>query len=252
MKKIILLLSLVFVGLTSINAQQNRLIGIADTYNNGETTVPRAYIDAVLKVGNIPVLIPFMQDEDHLAKLIGTLDAVILPGGEDINPARYHELPSPKLGEVNLPRDSFDMAVIKLSVKEHVPLVGICRGMQAINVYFGGTLYQDLPSEYAVKNVAHRQTLPKAIATHTIYVTPESYLARISGQDSLRVNSFHHQAVKDVAPGFKVTARATDGVIEAFESDKYGIIAVQFHPEGLVIGNDSAMIEFFRSMPVKH
>nr|WP_320059605.1 gamma-glutamyl-gamma-aminobutyrate hydrolase family protein [uncultured Bacteroides sp.] len=251
MKKIILLVSLVFVSLANALAQDNRLIGIADTYYNGETSVPRAYIDAVLRAGNIPVLIPFMEDEARLKKLIGTLDAVILPGGEDVDPARYREKPSPKLGAVNLPRDSFDMAVIKLTVTQHIPLVGICRGMQAINVYFGGTLYQDLPSEYDVKNVAHRQSLPKAIGTHTIYVTPKSYLARISGQDSLQVNSFHHQAVKDVAPGFKVTARATDGVIEAFESEKYGVIAVQFHPEGLVMGNDSAMVQFFRSIPVK-
>lgn len=246
-----LLLSFMFVGLMNIYAQESHLIGIADTYNNGQTTVPRAYIDAILKVGNIPIVIPFMQDEKRLEEIIGRLDAVILPGGEDIAPARYHETPSPKLGEVNLPRDSFDMAVIKLAMKEHIPLLGICRGMQAINVYFGGTLYQDLPSEYQIKKVAHRQSVPKAIPTHVVYVEPHSYLARVSGQDSLKVNSFHHQAVKDIAAGFRVTARGSDGVIEAFESDKYPVMGVQFHPEGLVIGNDSAMIEFFRSMPVK-
>lgn len=251
MKKTILSLYLVLAVLAGTWAQQSHLIGITDTHAKGVSSVPRTYVDAVFKGGNIPVVIPLIEDEALLEKLISTLDAVILPGGEDVNPARYDEKPSPHLGEVNEKRDDFEFMIIQLCVNHNIPIVGICRGMQVINVYFGGTLFQDLPTDYIDKSIIHRQSESREVGTHTISVEPGSYLHKVTDSETLLVNSFHHQGVKKIAPGFIVTARAADGVVEAFESIDRPIIGVQFHPEALMINNDSTMINIFRYMPVR-
>ena len=126
-------------------------------------------------------------------------------------------------------------------------MLGICRGEQLINVAFGGTLYQDLPSEYADCSVSHSQSLPSSEATHAVAVAEESLVRRITGSDTLWTNSFHHQAVRDVAPGFRATACTRDGVVEAIEplDPRIRVLGVQFHPEAHTAAGDTTMRKFF-------
>ena len=123
-------------------------------------------------------------------------------------------------------------------------MLGICRGEQLINVAFGGTLYQDLPSEYADRSVNHSQSLPSSEATHAVTVAEESLVRRITGADTLWTNSFHHQAVRDVAPGFRATARTRDGVVEPLDP-RIRVLGVQFHPEAHAVAGDTTMRKFF-------
>ena len=140
-QKIILHSLLLFLCLSTTAQTKSYLIGIADTYSSRGTTVPRTYIEAIIRAGNVPVVIPFMTDENKLQQLIQTLDGIVLPGGEDIEPARYGETVSPQLGTVNMPRDSFDVAVLRLAVENGLPVLGICRGQQTITVILGETLH---------------------------------------------------------------------------------------------------------------
>lgn len=174
------------------------------------------------------------------------LDGLILTGGEDVHPHYYNEEPIEGLGEVNEVRDFYDLTLIRLAAEERMPLFGICRGEQLINVAFGGSLYQDIPSQYEDITVIHAQDVSSKYPTHYVTLLPGSMISTVTGQTELVTNTHHHQAVKDVAPGFKVTAWACDSIPEAIESTEgLPIWGVQFHPEGLTINNDSIMIRFF-------
>ena len=137
--------------------------------------------------------------------------------------------------------------MLDLALRRDIPVLGICRGEQLINVAFGGTLYQDLPSEYADRSVSHSQSLPSSKATHAVAVAEESLVRRITGSDTLWTNSFHHQAVRDVAPGFRATACTRDGVVEAIEplDLRIRVLGVQFHPEAHTAAGDTTMRKFF-------
>lgn len=249
MKKITVFLFVACLCLQMYAQAKHQLIGITDAYTNRETTVLRSYIEAVQRSGNMPVIIPLTEDTTLIEETLNKIDALILPGGEDISPSMYGEAPSKNLGEVNLPRDQWEDMVLTLAVKKGLPILGICRGMQMTNVHFGGTLYQDLPTEMPQSVVRHNQRVPRTIATHEVKVDKHSFLGKVTGKEKLEVNTFHHQAVKKVAPGFKVVATAPDGVIEAMESTQYPIVCVQFHPEGLSFGNDSTFTKIFEYFP---
>lgn len=249
MKKLLLLFNLLILS-TTIGAQaQGYLIGIADTYNGRESTVMRTYIEAVQRSGNLPIILPLTENDSIIAQTLRRIDALILSGGEDIQPSLYGDRPSKELGTVNIPRDEWELRILKQAIPLHLPILGICRGMQMINVYFGGSLIQDLPTEYPQSSIGHNQRLPRTIATHDIEIVPNSFLERITGKQRLQVNSFHHQAVKRLAQGFQITAKAPDGVIEAIEAIHYPIVCVQFHPEGLAFGNDTIFTKIFEEFP---
>ena len=205
----------------------------------GQSRVVDAYIDAVEAAGGIPVIIPIMTDKAALSAILDKVDGILMTGGEDIDPHFFGEEPIPELGEVNAPRDTFDVLLCQMTVAAKKPMLAICRGMQVLNVAFGGTLWQDIPSQLTASSVYHKAPEGET-ALHPIEVASGSVLAKILPPEAYETNSFHHQAVKDVAEGFVVNAVAADGVIEGIERFASGdrILAVQFHPEkSLAAGN---------------
>lgn len=193
------------------------------------------------------MLIPITTDSAVLADIVNRLDGIILIGGADIHPSYYNEEPIEQLGEVDSLRDVYDIALIRLVARRKVPMLGICRGEQLINVAFGGTLYQDIPAQHPDTTVRHNQEEPSSVPTHTVNLLPGSVMEQITGRTQLFTNTHHHQAVKDVAPGFRITAWATDSIPEAIEStDGRPIWGVQFHPEALTVAGDTIAARLFR------
>ncbi|MDF9830785.1 gamma-glutamyl-gamma-aminobutyrate hydrolase family protein [Parabacteroides sp. PF5-6] len=231
----------------NLRNQRPPLIGISATQQSGGSTIGGAYVQAVVKAGGAPVIIPVIEDEAALRQILSTLDGLVMTGGEDVNPLWYNEEPVQQLQAVDPVRDTYDLMLIKLASDRNIPILGICRGEQLINVAFGGTLYQDLPSQHPNKPVKHVQQMPKTFGAHTIDIQPQTQLSAILGQSSYAVNSFHHQAVKELAPGFRVAAYSRDSVIEAIEAwPDRPILGVQWHPEGHVAGGDTTMLRIFR------
>lgn len=229
-------------------AKQQPLIGVsASRTSNGGSSVPGTYIEAILKAGGRPLIIPVMTKGTVLRDIVKDLDGLVMTGGEDFNPLYYKEQAIPDMNDIDSIRDIYDLVLLKLATDRNIPVLGICRGEQAINVAFGGTLYQDIPTQHQNKSVKHRQSEPKEVGTHKVSIAEESQLSKILGKTEVFVNSFHHQGVKDVAPGFKLAATAQDGIVEAIEAyPDRRIIGVQWHPEGHVAGGDTTMLKFFK------
>lgn len=204
---------------------------------------------AIERAGGLPVLIPATVSEETLRAIYERLDGMMLPGGGDVDPALYHaEERHPTVYKVSDERDRTEIALTRWAYDDNLPTFGICRGIQVMNVALGGTLVQDIPSQVDTK-LAHDIPIdqPRSTLLHDIHIVQDSLLGRIVGDAVVRVNSLHHQAVGEVAPAVKLTARATDGVIEAFEvPDKDFILAVQWHPEDL-IENDERMLKLFEA-----
>lgn len=190
------------------------------------------YSQAILHAGGAPLIVPSAQDEKSLEAILGAVQGLILSGGPDIHPRRYGEEPSSGLGEVDEALDRMELMAASLALEKNLPVLGICRGIQVLNVALGGTLYQDIPSQ-VTESICHTPKTDKAVNTHTVRVEARSRLRRILGRPEIWVNGKHHQALKDPAPGLVVSARARDGVIEAVEHPhKRYVVGVQWHPEG--------------------
>lgn len=191
------------------------------------------YVSSVIKNGGIPIIIPITEDKNLIKQQINLIDALILSGGHDVNPNLYGEEHLQKLGEIMPERDFFDFNLIKFAKEKNIPILGICRGFQILNVYHGGTLYQDL-SYNKDCYIKHSQGYNPKLVTHSVKLTNESKLFNLFNDKEFLVNSFHHQTIKDIAPSLKIAAISKDGVIEAFESEDYNfLIGVQWHPEML-------------------
>lgn len=204
------------------------------------------YVQSVVAAGGTPYVVPMVYDETVIREQIEMVDAVIMSGGQDVNPLLYGEEPSQKLGGILPKRDTFDAAVIKIAMELKKPILGICRGHQMLNVVNGGTLYQDL-SFINGCYIKHNQGALPSTATHTVDLVKGSKLNEILG-DEVLTNSFHHLAIKDIAPGFVASAVAKDGVIEAIE--KVGeefIIGIQWHPE-MMAKDHPVMLEIFKKL----
>ena len=204
------------------------------------------YVESVIKAGGVPVILPILSDEESIRIQIELLDGVLLSGGVDINPLVYNEEPSPKLGYIFPDKDTFDLLIAKIACELNKPILAICRGQQILNVAFGGTLYQDL-SDMEGCYIKHQQQTKDGAVTHTVDITPNSILHSILG-NSIITNTFHHQAIKVLAPGFKATAYSKDNVIEAIEKyDEDFVVGVQFHPEIMATYNDKNMLKLFEA-----
>jgi putative glutamine amidotransferase len=194
------------------------------------------YVEGVAGAGGAPVVLPPAGDERVAESVIQSLDGLLLSGGSDLDPGYYGEEPVPELG-VTLPeRDAFEMALVRVALRRGMPVFGICRGMQVLNVAFGGTLYQDLPSQWERDLLKHRQATPKWQPTHEVRIEVGSYIASVMGRKMVKVNSYHHQGIRVLAEGLVVTGRSTDGVIEAVEASDLSerwLLGVQWHAEAM-------------------
>ena len=210
------------------------LIGIAEACRADIAGIGVNYSNACLHAGQIPVVLPRTDDAVAIAAMVSRIDVLLLAGGCDIDPVHYGQSPSPYLGTIEPARDAFEFRLLAEAVRQRRPVFGICRGIQVINVYFGGTLYQDLPTELSPASSLHQRPDLEWEVVHPIHITPDSRLHQLLGVTEAGVNSTHHQAIRQVAPGFVVTATADDGVVEAIESTSLPIWGVQFHPERLI------------------
>jgi putative glutamine amidotransferase len=188
-----------------------------------------AYVRALTAAGLVPLIVAPLLDPEAACALLDRVQGLVLTGGEDVDPARYGARPHPQLGETDAGRDTVELALIAGARRRHLPILAICRGIQILNVALGGTLYQDLASERPGP-VDHADRSIR----HGLAVQPGSLLHRTVGTVTARVNTRHHQAVRDLAPGLCATAWAEDGVIEGAEPEDPAapwILAVQWHPE---------------------
>ena len=213
-------------------------------YNRVYVPVIRAVTDA----GGLPVLIPVSVNDEVLHGIYGRLDAILLPGGGDVRPSVYGAETHPLTHYIDDARDHVEIQLAQWAARDDLPLMGICRGNQVMNVAFGGTLVQDIPSQIET-TFQHdiSEGMPRDTLLHEVEIDPTSRLASIVGETRWKVNSLHHQSVERPAPSLCVTAHAPDGVVEGLEMpDKKFVLSVQWHPEDLY-EHDPAMTRLFRA-----
>lgn len=220
---------------TSSPPEGRPLIGITTRLDVAENTfyLRRYYAEAIKAAGGAPVYIPLIPDRDYLASVAARLDGLLLSGSNsDVDPARYGEEPHPRLGAVVPEREETDLILLQIFEERRLPVLGICYGMQSLNVSRGGSLIQDIEAQVAGA-LKHDQGRPYDRPSHQIKIEPDSLLAQLAKGDQARVNSSHHQAVKRPGHNLRVIARAQDGVIEAImdpRPDRF-VLGLQWHPE---------------------
>ena len=202
---------------------------------DGDTSRVRltaAYVTALENAGLIPLIVPPLSSEKAAASVLGSVSGLVLTGGEDVDPARYGEDRHEKVRSVNAARDATEVALIREARARRMPVLAICRGIQILNVALGGSLVQDIPSQCDT-TIAHDEEGARDSRSHEISIEPGSLIARAVGTEKCSVNSFHHQSVKRVADGMRITAKSPDGVVEGIESTdrSWWVMGVQWHPE---------------------
>jgi putative glutamine amidotransferase len=202
------------------------------------------YIDSVVAAGGAPLILPCHSDKEAIAAAVYAADALLLTGGGDVVSLVYGEEPHPSCMYQDSVRDDMEIEAVRQALGRGMPILGICRGLQLINVAFGGTLVQDVASQ--VKDPVKHYTHPLSPAlAHTIEIEEGTLLAQVFGRKSIAVNSYHHQAAKDIGDGLRANCWAKDGVVEGLEaSDGRPILAVQFHPEEVALGHPEFLALF--------
>ncbi len=223
------------------------IIGITmDMGKDDKQFLKNAYIEAVIRAGGLPFLIP-AGVADEAVQVVERIDGLLLSGGDDIDPLLFGEEPHPDLGTVTPARDVIELAIVRQTLACDKPILGICRGLQLLNVAVGGTIYQDMYCQHQGAILQHRQKAPDDHPSHYVQLQKEGFLKEMAGGDRILVNSFHHQAVKDVPDPFIVTGVASDQTIEAIESTKHRfVLGVQWHPELMGKSGDPLSLQIFK------
>lgn len=226
------------------------IIGITGNFGAKGCELAQAYYESVRQAGGVPVVLPPYDDDAALCQTLDKVDGILLSGGGDINPLLLGEEPVPGLHGICPQRDEMELLLVREAYNRQIPLLGICRGIQVLVAALGGTLYQDLNTQYSeAPLVKHDQDLDRAYASHSVKPETGSTLSSLFpelSEKGLPVNSFHHQAVRTPGPLLRIAAKATDGVIEAVESNEFkSIIGVQWHPECFITRGDRCMMPLF-------
>lgn len=215
------------------------VIGITTLQRTDPNRLPtvvliQAYVRAIMQAGGVPVLIPSMLADGGWDILYERLDGILFSGGGDIAPEHFNGAPHPRLDDVDPLRDSIELSLVRAVVEDGKPFLGICRGIQTVNVGLGGTLYTHLPEQLSTPiDHAYPGNMRTAIV-HEVKLEEGTRMAEVVGQPILKVNSLHHQGLKEVAPGLRVAGRAPGGLVEAVELPGHPFgLAVQWHPEWL-------------------
>jgi putative glutamine amidotransferase len=233
-----------------MSAPRIAISGVIRTWDGAERTgVNATYVKSVLAAGGVPLVLSPLIGPTYAARALDGADGLLLTGGEDIHPAWYHAEPSPHLYPPSRERDLFELALFGVARQLGLPILGICRGIQLVNVAMGGTLFQDLPSERP-DALDHNPKAERIARTHALRLTPGSRAAGALGTVTLAVNSFHHQAVRDLANGLVATGWSEDGLIEAVETGPGApwMLAVQWHPEEAYAEADAPERGLFRAL----
>lgn len=201
---------------------------------NGHHNLNNNYINAVLDAGGIPVIIPTIREDEDYDIYLDKLDGLIFSGGIDVSPLRYKESPLKEINRISSVRDGYELKLFKKAYERKLPILGICRGAQLMNVALGGKLYQDINYQVPEAFGHSPKNMKSSQVFHSIKLEKDSSFYQIIGEEEIFVNSFHHQAVKELGQNLRAVAHAEDGIIEAIEArDDRFMIGVQFHPEGL-------------------
>jgi putative glutamine amidotransferase len=231
------------IGITTGTIQTEEKASAMFKYGQSHT-----YVDAITQAGGIPVLIPIALSREATSEVFERLDGIVFSGGNDLEPGLYNKEVT-LAHDMDAPRDTHEVELMKMALAAHKPVLGICRGMQLLNVVRGGSLYQDIMTEApgAKNHDGHHKDLTGPVV-HTLAIVPDSNLAKVLGTAEIQSNSYHHQAVKDVGEGLVVSAYAEDGIIEGIEDMSEGfVMAVQPHPESIKIENKSEWNHLFKS-----
>lgn len=227
------------------------VIGLTARYDEElkAITLGKGYYEAVIEAGGIPLALPCADDKAVIAEILEIVDGLILTGGEDVDPKYFNENPVPKTGGISPIRDAQEIFATASALRKDIPMLGICRGIQVMNIAAGGTIYQDIYSQINDRELfKHCQSAPKWYGTHTVKISGDTKLISMLKDYEIEVNSFHHQAIKDLARGFISAAKSDDGIIEAIEhKEKTFALGVQWHPE-LMWKKDKRFLQIFNSL----
>lgn len=224
--------------------------GVVRSWDGAERTgLNAAYVRAVTAAGGVPIVLSPLMGHSLAARALDGVDGLVLTGGEDVDPAWYETAPHPRLNPPSRERDLFELALFAAARQRELPVLGICRGIQLVNVALGGTLYQDLPSERR-GTVDHDPQGARTDRSHDVRLEPGSLAAGALGSATVRVNSFHHQAVRDLAPKLVASGWSEDGLIEAVEGaeGQPWLLAVQWHPEEMHADVGGPDLGLFRAL----
>lgn len=207
-----------------------------------------AYSKSIIAAGGIPMIIPLGVEGD-VAQILSISDGLLLSGGHDVHPFHFGAEPSPKLGQIYPERDTVELALTNAAMTRQMPIFGICRGIQLLNVALGGTLYQDIDSDYqSSKLLKHTQQAARGVATHYVNIGQDNLLMKIIEQEQIAVNSYHHQAINVLGETLNVAAKSNDGIIEAVvHSSLPFCVGVQWHPEEQALAEDEVARKLFKA-----
>lgn len=223
------------------------IIGITSNIDSTAHMLQNTYIQAVITGGGIPFVIPTGVESD-VQQITALLDGLIVSGGGDMNPVLFNEEPLPQLGNVTPERDSSELKLVTHMLAADKPILGICRGHQVLNVALGGTLYQDIISQTASPVLQHDQKAKREHPSHAVHIEKGTILESITTSEKIMVNSFHHQALKDIPSPLIVSGKSSDGIVEAVEStDHHFVVGVQWHPEALMQNEDQVSMRLFEA-----